>query len=664
LDAPAGHDGFVTIQEGHLVRPDGTRLRLWGVNVTDWTPGSVLFPSKADAPLYAATLARFGVNCVRLHFLDLPAPRGLIDDTRDDTQHFDAEQLDRLDFWVAALKQQGIYCDLNLLVGHSYKAGDGVQDADKIGWAKAVAYFDPRLIALQKAYAAQILTHRNPYTGTGYRHEPALIIIELLNENSLIEAWHGGRLRAGDGTALPAYYTDMLDQMYAAYLERRAPAEQTRIRALAGAPAGAAVSRLTPEELATAPAERFQAEAAFYMEVERDYFREMRAFLKETLGVRSLLIGSNDHTYSQSGYPMIWSNSLLDIMDGHMYWQHPDHSPARNTPMVNDPLHSTVVRLSRTALAGQPYTVSETNHLFPGDWISEGMPILAAYAGFQDWDGVMWYTFEPKRDAAGDQYVRDHFDISFDPVRMSQLAAGALLFLRGDVRAGDTTVERSYSLEQVRESLRLPPEARPYFSPGFSPLLALQHKVRIGTLEGSPAQLPQAEPEADSSALRSDTGELVWYIGPDGNGLVTVDTPRTQALIGFLQGTAPPPRNLAVAVTNVFGTLILSCLDGEPISRASRLLLTTGTRVENTGQQWNAARTEVTARGGPPPRIDPVRGRIMLRGLEDAAAVHVAALDGAGEPLGAPVPAAQTPAGWVITIGEPATPWYEIVVQR
>ena len=263
LDAPAGHDGFVTIQEGHLVRPDGTRLRLWGVNVTDWTPGSVLFPSKADAPLYAATLARFGVNCVRLHFLDLPAPRGLIDDTRDDTQHFDAEQLDRLDFWVAALKQQGIYCDLNLLVGHSYKAGDGVQDADKIGWAKAVAYFDPRLIALQKAYAAQILTHRNPYTGTGYRHEPAIIIIELLNENSLIEAWHGGRLRAGDGTALPAYYTDMLDQMYAAYLERRAPAEQTRIRALAGAPAGAAVPRLTPEEFATAPAERFQAEAAF-----------------------------------------------------------------------------------------------------------------------------------------------------------------------------------------------------------------------------------------------------------------------------------------------------------------------------------------------------------------------------------------------------------------
>ncbi len=58
-------------------------------------------------------------------------------------------------------------------------------------------------------------------------------------------------------------------------------------------------------------------------------------------------------------------------------------------PMVNDPLHSTVVQLSRTAFAGKPYTVSETNHPFPNEYASEGIPILAAYAGFQDWDMIM-----------------------------------------------------------------------------------------------------------------------------------------------------------------------------------------------------------------------------------------------------------------------------------
>src|SRR5262245_22558228 len=85
LDAPAGKRGFARIVNGHLVAGDGKRLRLWGVNITDWTRGSTMFPSKEDAPMWAAALARFGVNCVRLHFLDLASPRGLIDSKREDT---------------------------------------------------------------------------------------------------------------------------------------------------------------------------------------------------------------------------------------------------------------------------------------------------------------------------------------------------------------------------------------------------------------------------------------------------------------------------------------------------------------------------------------------------------------------------------------------------
>ncbi len=100
--------------------------------------------------MWAATLARFGVNCVRLHFLDLPTPRGLIDATREDTSSFDAKQLDHLDFWIAELKSRGIYINLNLNVGRSYKVGDGVKDAEKIRWAKGLTLFDPRLIELQK----------------------------------------------------------------------------------------------------------------------------------------------------------------------------------------------------------------------------------------------------------------------------------------------------------------------------------------------------------------------------------------------------------------------------------------------------------------------------------------------------------------------------------
>ncbi len=668
LDKPAGRDGFVTIQDGHFVKPDGIRLRLWGVNITDWSPGSVMLPSKQDAPIFAATLARYGVNCVRLHFLDLPAPRGLIDPTRDDSQHFDLDQLDRLDFWVAALKAQGIYCDLNLVVGRSYKASDGVHDPEQIGWAKGLTYFDPRLIELQKAYAEQLLTHYNPYTRCEYRHEPAIVIVELVNENSLVEAWHLGRLHprapeAPDPNFRPvtAYYADMLTEMYQQYLGQLDSAAQARLRTAAGVPDGAIVPRLRPEEFATAPHERFQTEAAFYMELERTYFREMQAFLRQKLGVKSLLIGSNDHVHSRSGYPIVWTNSVLDIVDGHVYWQHPAHREGENTPMVNEPLSSTVVRLSRTAVAGQPYTVSEANHLFPNEWASEGIPILAAYASFQDWDAIMWYTVEFQADPNWQPYVVDAFDLSSDPVRMTQLAAGALLFLRGDVSTARRVVERSYTLEQVRESLRMAADEKPYYTPGFPVALVLQHQVRIGSLEG-PAT--EAVTVVERNPIISDTEELKWYTTSGEHGLVTVDTPRSQALIGFVTSSVDGVRHLAVDVTNQFCAITLSALDDQPIARSARLLLTTGGRVANTGHRWNDRRTVVTEHGGSPSLIEPICGRLIFKDVEPATAVLVQALDGAGRPFGGSVAATTTPEGWEIAIGDPVTTWYEITVNR
>src|SRR5580692_9400119 len=165
LDAPAGKHGFVGVYGGHLATADGTRVRFWGVNLAGWTTGSALLPPHHDAEVYASTLARLGINCVRFQFLDLtdgqrssaggaraagvadaPArqgaptaqqravggepqrPAGLIDGSRDDTSTMNPEQLDRLDYLVYQLKLNGIYTNFNLNVGRVYKSGDGVQD--------------------------------------------------------------------------------------------------------------------------------------------------------------------------------------------------------------------------------------------------------------------------------------------------------------------------------------------------------------------------------------------------------------------------------------------------------------------------------------------------------------------------------------------------------
>ena len=99
-------------------------------------------PSKEHAPVMAANLACRGVNCIRFHFLDRLAPVGLIAADLNDTRTLDAQQLDRLDFFIAEPPRRGIYADLNLNVGRTYKAGDGVRDFEWLGFPKGLTYSD------------------------------------------------------------------------------------------------------------------------------------------------------------------------------------------------------------------------------------------------------------------------------------------------------------------------------------------------------------------------------------------------------------------------------------------------------------------------------------------------------------------------------------------
>src|SRR6266496_5340748 len=178
-----------------------------------------MVPSKEDAPLWASTLARFGVNCVRFQFLDLPTPRGLIDSTFDDTRHLDADALDREDFFIAELEKRGVYINFNLLVGHPFKAGDNVKDYDKVReGAKGISLYDARLIELQKEYARQLLTHLNPYTRLEYRSDPAGAMVEINNENAL---WIGAR-----GPA--PFYDQELADLYNAWLKKNLNSEELK----------------------------------------------------------------------------------------------------------------------------------------------------------------------------------------------------------------------------------------------------------------------------------------------------------------------------------------------------------------------------------------------------------------------------------------------------
>jgi len=265
LEIPAGKDGFIRAKDGHLIKPNGERFRIWGINFT----AASCFPSKEDAPVVAAHLARFGINCVRFHFLDSNWSASVFVKGREDTRTLDTKQLDRLDYFIAELKKRGIYTNLNLNVGRNYRKGDGVKDYEYLGLAKVVNYFDRHIQTLHKEYAEQLLTHYNPYTKSQYRSEPAIVIVEIVNENSIVEAWFSDRLlgkntkkHPGTWTDITFWYADQLTKKYNTWLkDRLSSAELEELCRMAGVKENELIPRLTKSQFSSAPKKRFHLEA-------------------------------------------------------------------------------------------------------------------------------------------------------------------------------------------------------------------------------------------------------------------------------------------------------------------------------------------------------------------------------------------------------------------
>ena len=204
---PAGADGFVTIKNGQFVDGAGQRIRFLGTNMTF----AGAFPSHEVAEGVAGRMRKFGLNIVRFHHMDnSSAPRGIwLDASKQDA--FDPGQLDKLDYLIHQLKLHGIYINLNLHVSRNY-AGVPFDDLPYgVRYGKSIDYFDPRLIEMQKQYATMLLEHVNPYTKTAYKDEPAVVIIELNNENTLL-----GKAFSSDLADLtPAVKKPLLDGWHA-----------------------------------------------------------------------------------------------------------------------------------------------------------------------------------------------------------------------------------------------------------------------------------------------------------------------------------------------------------------------------------------------------------------------------------------------------------------
>ncbi len=720
LHKPAGKYGFVEARDGHFRLGNGERWKIWGQNITLAVP----CPPMESAPRIARRMAKFGINCLRLHHIDHRWPEGILmrhssgtaapigrdmgvpwDGRGESTRALDPEAMVRLDWFLKCCRDNGIYIDFNLNVSRNFTEADGVREPDLLGFGKASTYFDERLVYLQKEYARQLLTHVNPFTGLRYADDPAVAIVELLNENSLLALWVRGKTRGNPprgeswSDIPPSYAADLTrrwnERLLDVYKDRATLAAvwDGGLEA-AEDPARGTVRRLVPEEFASANSVRFQDEAAFYQSIERAYFADFRRYLREDLGVKPMIIGTSDCFHEQSGLPMLESQATLDIVDGHAYWEgywatpnlRRNERPARewykdwyirNTPMIEDPEESLPAVLSRSMVKGVPYVVSEINHHFPGDYVSECFPVNTAYALLQDWDGIFWFGY-----AGGDwegvfrfdpllpremQLVMTQANCRFewmcnDPVKMTQSAISALMFLRGDVAAARRLIERRYPRAWALESCRRPRPGRrpsPYWLDYLPGSLGLVHRTTIADFHAVEVRPASGEVTVGEGPFASDTGELRWDPAK-GAGSVTIDAPRAWAVVAH-RGTHETA-HLKVTLACDFASVQIASLEEAPLGEARSMLIVAASRVANTGMKWKADGTcSISDQwGGPPTRIEPVAAEVTLRGLAGRRLL-LQALDGRGQPTG-DEEEAQIKAGEAtlrLGVGTP-TVWYSL----
>jgi hypothetical protein len=618
LDAPAGKHGWVQAKgEGYVFEKTGKPVRFFGINIV----AGCNFPTHEQADSMAEALAEMGVNITRHHHADAPWATHNFFGKGPSTRKLDPESMDRFDYLVAQLQKRGIYQYFDLLVHRAPLAADGVDASGDVinGW-KIEGEFDPHLIALQQEFTAQLLKHKNPYTGKVYGKDPAIAGMEIINEDSLwfrrsgrgdfsIEGpFEQGTYRTLFNRWLQGRYKDRaaLDLAWAPTVveehglaDDEDPAEGT-VRAVTGWD-DAGMKGLSRARLKDA--------WAFDGDLMESYFRKESALVRG-LGYRGPLTGSN-HWISHPADLAL--NAKLGNIDRHAYWGHPqggwDYGPSVTfdpNPLLKNPTAGIVGELASRRVQGLPFIATEWGSSAPNDYRADGPLTMAVACSLQDWSAIQ-FSFSHTDAADFDTYqgvLGSFFDAIYQPVWMTLWPAVATMLQRGDVAVdGGPGAWESFSPAEL---------ADPSLSRQGSgdAAFAARSGVRFGAPDGAltPA-LARARATVDG-----------WVRSPDGSvrhnpdkGLLIVATDRTAAVAGLAgsQGELHAG-SLSVNLSSPYAVVVLTSLDDKALAESGRALLVAGGNAVNTGmvKRWGGG--GIADPGKAPVLVEPIQGKVSL----------------------------------------------------
>ncbi|MCL1909706.1 MAG: cellulase family glycosylhydrolase [Kiritimatiellaeota bacterium] len=331
----------------------------------------------------------------------------------------------------------------------------------------------------------------------------------------------------------------------------------------------------------------------FLADTDRAFAEEIRDFLRDELGVRAPICDTQIDYGRLEGF---YREQNMDYTDAHGYWQHPEFPGKpfdfnnwfiRNTPQIdvmgNGKNESMLENLALYRVEGKPYIISEFDHPAPNDYASEMLPVAAAFAAFQDWDGLVLFCFN-------DNPEKPIIDLWFDithPAKFGFLPQAALIFRTG--------VFPSSSRVSV---LTLPQDIWLDDSLHASDAWAADRKPNTLTERVAVSDeftVPNTKPAIlNKHTVAQKSGISVQQNPADEKIYFRAASPASAIIAGRISNATSGA--LALAKVETDGGFIAASavtMDSKPFATTQRLLLTIANRFENTGMKWNAARTSV-----------------------------------------------------------------------
>lgn len=615
-EKPAGKHGFLKVDGAYFKFEDGAPGRFWGTCLN----GSACFPEHDHAEKLASRLAKMGINIVRLHQMDgdYAAPNLFRCDSArrlQNTRQLDPKSMDRLDYFIYCLKQEGIYIFMDLLVSRNFKEGDGVRNAKRLAdAARPWSLIDRRMIDLQKEFAQQLMTHVNPYTGLAYIDEPAIAMMDIVNENSLFCT----------RPLLDPYASEMRAD-FRKWLDARNIDYDAENCVLLGVDKDAPLVR-------------------YKVEKEKAYFDEMYEFLKQ-IGVKIPICGTNYIMHAG----LYESNSYQDFRDNHAYF----HRMWENSIWGEFPEQKQLESFSATSCGDsgftklfhmrsldQPFFVSEWNMTWPNYYRAEAPVLHAALGSLQGFAGFTIHTYsyqarqtndmllgkETHADAlSGVAYREGIYSAWNDPACFGLFYHAALVMRRADVAEANKTIGIKVNAERSRERAPFLKEGMPdrldwYLEKRFDRMApcyyGLTEVSKVGNyIDEVPEGVdevyeePQWTIDMSKKEVLSDNGQM-YRNWEDNYGWI--DSERTKCAYGFLEKNGEIKLNgVSIDCKTDFATVAMSSLTDEAICDSDNILLTTVGRAYNKDAVFEGFK--MVERGTSPTQIEVIKATIKIK---------------------------------------------------